>query len=510
MAEAILSVLGGVGLFLFGMKVLTDALRDAAGSGLSAALTRLTTTPLRGALTGLGITALIQSSSATTVITVGLVGAGLLGMPQSLGVLYGANIGTTVTGWIVAFVGLKLQVGVLAQPVLFGAALVLLLTRGRAVRIARGVAGLCLLFLGLDLMQGAASLAEGWLVPGMLPGDTLAGRLVLVLMGFALVLVVQSSSAGMAIVLVLLAGDALTFAQAAALVIGLNLGSPMTAVLAAIGGGRAMRQTALANVLFNLGTALLAFPLLGLAGPALNRIAGGDPLAALVLFHTAFNLLGAAVFLAINRPFAALVERLVPHDTAGLSSGLDRTLLSDPETALGAAEHCADLIERTLFDALGAALARPPDLRPLSALSRRVPPAQEALERYLAQLRLPEGRQSLHDRYAALLHRMDHLQRLDRRIDRLTPFATIAADARLRRAGVLLGGRLISPTTTAADLERLSRLLDSRAMVFRRRTLGRGSAVSTAQDLFDRTDAVRWLARLADHAEAIARHRPPR
>ncbi|HCS24283.1 MAG TPA: Na/Pi cotransporter family protein, partial [Rhodospirillaceae bacterium] len=156
MDPGLLSVLGGIGLFLIGMKIMTEALRDAAGPGLRHVLTRFTTTPLRGALTGLGATAVIQSSTATTVMTVGFVGAGVMTFPQALGVLYGANIGTTVTGWIVAFLGLKLKIGVLAQPVLFAAALIMVLGRGRAVRVARGVAGMAMLFLGLDLMAGAA------------------------------------------------------------------------------------------------------------------------------------------------------------------------------------------------------------------------------------------------------------------------------------------------------------------------------------------------------------------
>lgn len=508
MSDGLLTVLGGIGLFLFGMKILTDSLRDAAGPGLRHALTRFTGTPLRGAMTGAAATALIQSSSATTVMTVGFVGAGLIGFPQSLGVLYGANVGTTVTGWIVTFLGIKLKIGVLAQPVLFVAALTLLLGHGRMTRVARGVIGMCLLFIGLDLMQGVAALAQGWLSPDRLPGDTMAGRLMLIGIGFALVAVVQSSSAGMAITLVLLAGGALTFAQAAALVIGLNLGTTLTALLASLGGRRAMRQTALANTLFNLGTAVLAFPMLGLLAPLLHR-PGGDDLTALVLFHTGFNLVGALIFLPLTARFAALVMWLIPDEDDGLTRALDPLLRSEPEAALTAAEATATAMQRLAFNAVAAALGPQADLRPLATLTPRLGPAQDRLEDYLAQLRLPDGRRDLQDRLTALLHRMDHLQRLGARLERRAPLSVIAGNARLRRAARALAGRLRSADTTAAQLARLASLIERRALIYRDLTLHQRIMGERVQDLFDRTDAVRWMARIARHAASIAGHAAP-
>ena len=503
MSEGLLAVLGGIGLFLFGMKILTESLRDAAGPRLRHVLTRFTGTPLRGALTGAAATAVIQSSSATTVMTVGFVGAGLIGFPQSLGVLYGANVGTTVTGWIVTFLGLKLKIGIIAQPVLFVAALALVLGQGRVVRIARGVAGLCLLFIGLDLMQGVAALTQGWFGPETLPGDTVPGRLALIAVGFALVAVVQSSSAGMAITLVLLAGGALTFAQAAALVIGLNLGTTLTALLASLGGGPAMRQTALANLLFNLGTAVLAFPMLSLLALPLHRL-GGDDLTALVLFHTGFNLVGALIFLPLTPRFAALVARLVPDAGDSLTRALDPLLRAQPEAALTAAETTATAMQRLVFSAIGAALGPHEDLRPMATLAPRLDPAQDRLEEFLTHLRLPEGRQDLQDRQTALLHRMDHLHRLVARIERRAPLAVIAGNARLRRAGRALAGRLRSPDPTAADLQRLAGLIERRALVYRDLTLHQRVMGDRVQDLFDRTDAVRWMARIARHAASIA------
>ncbi len=505
MTAQILTALGGVGLFLFGMKIMTEALRDAAGPGLRHVLTRFTTTPLRGALTGMGATALIQSSTATTVMTVGFVGAGLMRFEQALGVLYGANVGTTITAWIVAFLGLKLKIGLFAQPVLFVSALVMVLGRGRAARIARGVSGISLLFIGLDMMQGASALAAEWVTPDLLPGDTLAGRLALIGIGFVVVNIVHSSVAGIAITLMLLSTGSVDFAQAAALVIGLNLGTTVTALLSALGGGRAMRQTALANTLFNLGTAALAFPLLPFVAPLLHRLApGGDELTALVLFHSGFNLLGALVFLPLTPRFATLVAWLVPPEDKGLAAALDPLLLSEPEAALTAAEACADAVQLALFEAIGAALSMPPDLRPLAAVPQRIPQAQERLEEYVARIRLPEGQQSVQDRLAALLHRMDHLQRLAVRVERRAPLAIIAGDRRLRRPAQALAGRLRAPDT--AHLTRLAQMIERRALMYRQQTLRRHSDNQQVQALFDRTDSMRWLARIADHAAAIARY----
>ena len=131
MAGNLYFLIGGIGMFLLGMELMTAALRDTAGSRLRGVLTRFTTTPLRGVMTGAAATAVVQSSSATTVMTVGFVGAGLMTMPQALGILYGANIGTTATGWLVSLLGFKLKLGNLALLLLFPAALADLLARGR-------------------------------------------------------------------------------------------------------------------------------------------------------------------------------------------------------------------------------------------------------------------------------------------------------------------------------------------------------------------------------------------
>ena len=226
MTGGILWFLGGIGLFLFGMETLTAALRSLAGDGLRRWLLRMTSSPLRGVLTGAGIAAIVQSSTAVTVMTIGYVGAGLIGFSQSLGVIYCANIGTAVTGWIIMLVGVKLKLGVLALPVLFVASLMGILGEGQLARVGRMLAGLSLLFIGLDLMQAASAGVDEYVTPDWLPGDTWAGRLVMVAIGLVIVAIMQSSSAGIALTLILLGSGTLSFGQAAAMVVGHERGQP--------------------------------------------------------------------------------------------------------------------------------------------------------------------------------------------------------------------------------------------------------------------------------------------
>jgi len=502
--QAVFTVLGGIGVFLIGMKLMSEALRDAAGPAFSAFLARFTTTPFRGTLTGTAVTVLVQSSTATTVMTVGLVGAGVLGFPKALGVLYGANIGTTATGWIVSFLGFKLQLGVIAMPVLMVAALGVLLAKGKWGRFARILAGMCLLFIGLDMMQAGAVLAEGLITPETLPDDTLAGRFLLVVMGFVIVQVLQSSSAGLAMTLVFLGAGAITFAQAAALVIGLNLGTTVTALLAALGGGRAARQTGYANMLFNLGSAIMAFPILDLVAPVLHATAlGSDDPTALVLFHTGFNLVGALVFLPLTGRFAAMLDRLVPERGDPLVAPLEPALLSDAEAAMRAARQVADDATALIFSAAADALSDPPDLRALSAAPQRVEGACDQIEAYLGRIHMPDGHEALSDRYTSLLHQLDHLQRFTHRLSRRTALGIIPDDPALGRAARALAAAL-APERNGGHLERLSDLIENRARLYRDETLSRRpEGKATVQNLFDRTDAMRWLARLAEHAERI-------
>lgn len=510
MTGGILGFLGGIGLFLFGMETMTAALRDLAGERLRRWLLRITRTPLRGVLTGAAITGLVQSSSAVTVMAIGFVGAGLLSFSQSLGILYGANIGTTATGWIVAMVGVKMKLGTLALPVLFLAALTGIFGEGRLARWGRMLAGLSLLFIGLDLMQASMAGMEGLITPDRLPDDGWGGRLALVALGLGLTAIMQSSSAGVALTLVLLGSGAISFAQAAAMVIGMNIGSTLTGVLASLGGGVEMRRTALANLMFNTGTALIAFPLLDMISPLLHAtLIGHDDQTALVLFHTAFNLTGTLIFLPLTKPFAALTQRLVPDRPVTLAAALDPALLSDTGTALDAAARTAGAMAEAVGVALGAALAPPDrrDLRPLAALPGQLDPARQALERWISQLRIPADRPEAMARMAALMHLIDHLARLSARAREYERIAHLADSPRLARPARAVAAAL-RKRPRPGQAQRLVERVQGFARQHRRGAMLREHAgIIDLPGVFRETDALRWLDRVADHAERIAHYR---
>jgi len=506
----ILSLLGGIGLFLYGMQTMSGALRQAAVRRLRAALARFTRTPLGGLVTGAATTAMVQSSSATIMTTIGFVGAGLLTFQQALGIVYGANIGTTVTGWMVAILGLKLKLGTIALPLLFAASLLAALGRGSRALVGQALAGFSLIFLGLDLMQTGTASVEPLL-------DFAGGRdgapgtiLLLVLIGAAVTAIIQSSSAGVAATLVLLSDGTLGLAEAAALVIGMDVGTTLKSLLATIGGSRDMRRTALAHVGYNVVTAVVALLFVG-AVPLLPGLLGIDETTALVAFHTAFNVAGAGLLLVFSRPFARLIERLMPGGGGPLPEPLDRRLLAEPAAALDAARASAGTLASVLFRSLADRLTGkvPAEAPPPAEFG----PALEDLEDFLVEVSLPASDADQKARYAALLHIADHLDRLHKRAGQTGRLAAIRAEPALHRPARALAAALRRAAEDPADpalaarLVRLHRLIAGRTGRLRRSVLLREHVgLVSLGDVFAVTDALRWLERSALHVERIVHH----
>lgn len=251
------SVAGGLGLFLLGMTMMTDGLRLAAGPALERILASATRTRWHALGSGVLITSMVQSSSAVTVAAIGFVNAGLLSLAPSLWVLFGANVGTTMTGWIVALVGLKFKVEALALP-LVGLGVVLRLTGEGQRRGALGsaLAGFGLLFMGIALLQQSFT---GLAAQVSLPqGEGFLAVAAQVGVGALMTVLMQSSSASMAIALTAAQEGLLTPQGAAAVVIGSNIGTTVTAVLASLGATPNARRAAAAHVLFNGLTGVVA------------------------------------------------------------------------------------------------------------------------------------------------------------------------------------------------------------------------------------------------------------
>ncbi|MBU0620406.1 MAG: Na/Pi cotransporter family protein [Gammaproteobacteria bacterium] len=378
-------LLGGIGLFLLGMGLMTDGLKLAAGPALERILANSTRTRLRGLASGVLVTALVQSSSAVTVAAIGFVNAGLLTLNQSLWVLFGANIGTTMTGWLVALVGLKFKIELLALP-LIGLGMMLRLTGETSRRGAMGLAlaGFGVLFLGIDMLRVSFS--------GFTTGFSLnefggmLGILVMVLSGILMTVLMQSSSASLTIALTAAQGGLISIEGAAGMVIGANVGTTVTALIAAIGATPNAKRAASAHVLFNVLTgavALLLLPVLLWLVGVLRELLDLDsaPAATLALFHTVFNVLGVALMWPLATRLSEFLERRfrTAEEDEARPRFLDPNVAEVPSLALDAlrqeVRRMGGIALRMLREALGGAagqtqLAR--DQQVVGALNRAI------------------------------------------------------------------------------------------------------------------------------------------
>lgn len=358
MIAIIVEVMGGVGLFLLGMGLMTEGLKAMAGDAIRGALTRFTRSPLTGVMTGTVSAAILQSSSATIIATVGFVGAGLLTFSQALGIVLGATIGTTFTGWLVVVVGFKLKIGAIASLVILAGAFLRLFGGTRRSGLAYGLAGFGLIFVGIDTLQQGMAALQNLVDFSSLGGEGIGFRLKLMLLGVAFTVVTQSSSAGVVAALAAMHSGVINFEQAAALVVGMNIGTTFTSAVATIGGDANVRRTGFSHVLYNLFVSIGAMFFIDvyIAGfqffwpEQLNRY---DELA-LVGFHTLFNLLGVMTVLPFINRYAAFIKRLFPEPVHDYDKILDKGLLKYPELALTAvqkvlAEQAQILAQQVLY-----------------------------------------------------------------------------------------------------------------------------------------------------------------
>ncbi|HMN96657.1 MAG TPA: Na/Pi symporter [Phycisphaerales bacterium] len=449
----IVAILGGLGLFLLGMSVMTDGLRGLAGSALRAVLARAAATPIRGTLWGAIVTMMVQSSSATTMTTIGLVSAGLLTFPQGLSLVFGANVGTTGTGWLVALLGVRFSLTAAAMPLVFAGALMKLLGRGKMSAAGSALAGFALLLAGLTaLQQGMSGLAER-LNPADLPAVIGAegtgwiagagGVLLLVGVGILLTAVMQSSSAAIAVTLSALHAGAIGTDQAVALVIGENIGTTVSALIASIGTNTSAKRTAVAYVLFKLVTAVVALVSFPVVVPLLLRASTNiDPVTLLAIYHTGFNLTGVALLLPLIGPFAAFVERLVPQRGSMLVRHLDRSVTDLPEIAIESARRTVAGALRVVATESSAVLDRVVEAHERSIVVDPrwlEEPASAIVEtrRFLGGVAEPPSSAQEQARMAGTLHALDHVGRLIEALGDDDPVQIVPGDEQLAEAVAL-------------------------------------------------------------------------
>ncbi|MEE4162756.1 MAG: Na/Pi symporter [Woeseiaceae bacterium] len=324
----------GLGLFLFGMRLLELALTNLAGRSFKQFLKASTDGAVRGVVAGAATTAALQSSSVVSLIVLAFVGSELINLPAALAIVFGSNVGTTVTGWIVATLGFRLDIEALSLPLVAIGGLTIVWSRheSRLAHAGTLVAGFGLMLLGLDFMKSGAEQAATLFDPEALADYPL---IAFVLAGLLVTALIQSSSATIMLALSAIYVGIIELDAAAAVAIGADLGTTITAVLGALAGSDDKKRVALAIFIFNFVTNLIAFvflePLLGFVGSVLGI---GDPLLALVAFHTLFNTLGVLVFLPLIQPLSRWLSRRFVDDGDALTRHIKPGAIEIPEAAV--------------------------------------------------------------------------------------------------------------------------------------------------------------------------------
>lgn len=353
----IFGLLGGLAIFLIGMEMMTEALRLIVGGKARMVIEKLTSNRFMGLLTGAGITAVVQSSSVTTVLIVGFISAGLMSFVESIPVILGSNIGTTITAQVIAF-----NVTTWALALVAGGFLLTQVAK-REKRKAQGAAiiGLGLVFFGMVVMGEAMSPLRTY-EPFINAMESLDNLFLAILVGAIFTALVQSSSATTGIVIVLASQGLISLEAGVGLIMGANIGTSVTALLAAIGKPREAQRAAVAHLVFNVAGVLIWLPFLGLLVSWVESLGGGIS-REVANAHTIFNVVNALIFLPFVTQFAALITRMVPDKPqvgAIAPKYIDAGLLRTPNIALAKARmeilRMASRVQGMLVDFLPAIL----------------------------------------------------------------------------------------------------------------------------------------------------------
>ena len=363
----IISLLGGLALFLFGMDTMGKALERQAGGKLQTILAKMSSTVFKGFLLGAAVTAVIQSSSATTVMVVGFVNSGIMTLKQAVGVIMGSNVGTTITSWILSLSGLEgdsflikfFKPSTLAPLIGTIGIVLFMFTKSDA---KKGIGTICLGFLalmtGMDLMSSSMSFlkTEPWFAELMI---SFTNPIIGILFGAVLTAVIQSSSASVGILQGLCVTGAVTYGSAIPIILGQNIGTCVTAMMGAIGANRNARRTAVVHLLFNIvGVAMFAVVFYGI-GLFLPWSFLDDSVKAwdISLIHTAFNLGATAVLLPLNGLLVKLAYLVIPHEqTPQREELLDERLLATPAVAVQRAHEITGRMMAASQSAVKAAI----------------------------------------------------------------------------------------------------------------------------------------------------------
>ncbi|MBP7205376.1 MAG: Na/Pi cotransporter family protein [Candidatus Cloacimonetes bacterium] len=422
----VLNLLGGLALFLFGMNMMSDNLQAVAGNEMRRILKKITNTPFKGVLVGLGITGIIQSSSATTVMLIGLVNAGIMNLRQAVGVVMGANIGTTVTAQLIAF-----NIGDLALAFVIIGVVGMFAKRSRRMEYwSLIILGFGLLFVGLNLMSASVAVLKDSPFTRQILARAADYPLLAILAGTLFTMIIQSSSASVGIVMVLATNGLITFEGAMYLVYGDNIGTTVTAWLAGLGANNTARRVALVHSMFNvIGTVIIAtLTYQGVYKVFINSITPGNVYLGenmgrhIANAHSFFNILNTIWMLPFAGLLAKLAERIIPKDPEDLISlgepkHLNYHLINDSylamEQSLKEMREMLRLVRLGLFVSYEAFRDKnyKKQVR-VSSIENAIDHLQREITRYLVAVNERTNAQSIIQKIPALLHSVNDIEKI--------------------------------------------------------------------------------------------------
>ncbi len=407
---------GGVGIVLLGMVLMTDGLKALAGNSFRNVLGKFTGSSIRAVLSGTGITALVQASSATTLATIGFVSAGILSFPRAIGVIFGANLGSTTTGWIVALIGFKFHFSSITLPMICIGALLKLLGKGKKANAGLAIAGFGILFVGLDILQDGMRDVSQIIDLSGFTVDSFGDKILLVFLGIVMTILLQSSSVALVTTLAALSAGTINLEQSAILVIGQNVGKTFYGIIGFIGATVSAKRTALVHIFFNVVTGIIVFIFLsffieGVVG--ICKVCGSQvPSILLCAFHTAFNLLGIVILLPFKSGISNLMCILVKEEKSLLARHLDFSVVNVPSVAIETARltivEIFLLMMRVVRDLVVAEVQYPHIAKKLDVVDS----ALLEVRRFMSEITSDPDSSSLHEEHLDIIHCTDHLMRL--------------------------------------------------------------------------------------------------
>lgn len=502
-------VLGGIGLFLLGMSMMTDGLKELADDALRKWLNRFTGGTFRAILSGTVITLLIQSSSAATIITIGFVSAGLISFTQSIGIIIGANIGTTSIGWIISLIGFKISLTAMSLPIIGAGALFRVFASNSLKPYGSVLTGFGLLFLGLATLQEGMTVQGDMLALSLLQGDGFLHHVLLVLMGFIMTVILQSSSASVATTLTFLHVGAITFDQGIFLVIGHHIGTTITALVAAMGASVSAKRTALTHVLFNLGTALVITtfsPIFISLTVFISTLISGtfDGVLGIAVFHTLFSLVGALIFVPFIHPFAKFIKRIIPEKGNPLTQYLDKNVATVPAVALEAAYKTLVKIINILTEEIISLVRWQKISNTFDKTIEKIEDAIAIMRKFLDSLH-PHSLED-QNKLLSLIHALDHIERLIKVLKEEQRLEAISLQQNLMGEWVEILEQIPQSKTTddlikiATELENISTVIAEERRVKRNKYFLQSVRSETElETALAKVQALLWMDRLAYH-----------